>query len=122
MPTTYGMVLSFCTDISHGLLAACISDVNKTMLLAHAGFIPLLIEGSAGLLADDCFRKGAGAAVKASVQRDFAECTSCCQPPLRSSASVPPKQTDSILADPTGIDLRLCVWAARIDAWRLTLA
>ena len=89
MPTTYGMVLSFCTDISHGLLAACISDVNKTMLLAHAGFIPLLIEGSAGLLADDCFRKDAGAAVKASVQRDFAECT-CCQPPLRSSASVPP--------------------------------
>ena len=70
------MVFSFAADFSRGLLSTCISDTNKTMLLNNSGFVPLLIEGL--LLSDDCFRKDADDTVKASVQRDFAECIQQC--------------------------------------------
>jgi len=46
------------------------------MLLTNSGFVPLLVEGL--LLSEGCFRKDADATVKASVQRDFAECIQQC--------------------------------------------
>jgi hypothetical protein len=76
VPTTYGEIFPFATDFSHGLLAACISDSNKQMLLNHEGFVPLLLEGL--LLSDDGFRKDADDDVKISIQRDFAECLQQC--------------------------------------------
>jgi len=55
-----------------GLLNLCISDVAKQMLLNNTGFISLLIDGL--LLDPEHPRRDTDEAVKAAVQRDFAEC------------------------------------------------
>ena len=70
-------MLSLAANTGRGILNLCISDATKRMLLNNAGFIPHLIDG---LLLDPEHARnsdppvGAPQAIRAVVQRDFAEC------------------------------------------------
>jgi hypothetical protein len=59
-------------NAGRGMLNLCISDVAKQMLISNAGFIPHLVDGL--LLNPEHPRNGSDEAIKAIVQRDFAEC------------------------------------------------
>eukprot|EP01043_Picozoa_sp_COSAG02_P062726 COSAG02_NODE_8725_length_2462_cov_1.635633_2_plen_623_part_00 len=73
----WGGMLSLAANTGRGILNLCISDAAKQMLLNNSGFIPHLVDG---LLLDAEHARnrdppvGAPQAIKAVVQRDFAEC------------------------------------------------
>ena len=68
----WGSGFTMASNRCRGLLSLCISDNAKQMLLSNAGFIPHMIDGL--MLDPQHPRKGTGDAIKAAVQRDFAEC------------------------------------------------
>ena len=89
----WGSAFTMASNRCRGLLSLCTSDTAKDMLLSNSGFIPHLIDGESrdlalvldlvsnyttilsGLLLDpEHPRKDTDEAVKAVVQRDFAEC------------------------------------------------
>ena len=70
--STWGKIWQLVLNQCKGLLSLCISDSAKKMLLEHAGFIPLLIDGL--LLDDEHPRKDTAEAIKERVQHDYAEC------------------------------------------------
>ena len=67
-----GSLLQLTSNAGRGMLNLCISDVAKQMLLSNAGFIPHVVDGL--LLNPEHPRKSSDEAIKAIVQRDFAEC------------------------------------------------
>ena len=69
---TWGGMVALAPNAGRGMLNLCISDVAKQMLISNAGFIPHLVDGL--LLNPEHPRNGSDEAIKAIVQRDFAEC------------------------------------------------
>ena len=97
-PTSFGFIWALSAQECRGLLALCISDVNKLLLINSPGFTALLVMHPALLLSQICSpllthravapppqtsgllldpehpRKDTAEPVKAAVQRDIAEC------------------------------------------------
>jgi hypothetical protein len=68
----FGSIWPLAANNCRGMLSLCISDTAKQMLLNHSSFTSHLVNG---LLLDPAHaRKDSDEAVKAAVQRDFAEC------------------------------------------------
>ena len=53
-PTTFGMIWQLSAQECRGLLALCISDVNKLLLINSPGFTALLVMHPALLLSQIC--------------------------------------------------------------------